>query len=60
MKAQVNLRVTNLDASIKYYTECLGCKLLRRTDRPDQKYSLAFLGYGPEEDTCVFELTWNW
>ncbi|KAK9836592.1 hypothetical protein WJX74_003995 [Apatococcus lobatus] len=58
--AQVNLRVTNLDASIKYYTECLGCKLLRRTDRPDQKYSLAFLGYGGEEETCVFELTWNW
>ena len=54
------LRVTDLDASIKYYTEALGLTLLRKKDNPDYKYTLAFLGYGPEEDNLVFELTHNW
>ena len=54
------LRVTDLDASIKYYTEALGCKLLRKKDNPEYKYTLAFLGYGPEEESTVFELTYNW
>ena len=54
------LRVTNLDASIKYYTEALGCKLLRKKDNPEYKYTLAFLGYGPEDASTVFELTYNW
>ncbi|KAK9805060.1 hypothetical protein WJX73_009319 [Symbiochloris irregularis] len=58
--AQVMLRVTDLDASIKYYTECLGCTLLRKTDNESQKYSLAFLGYGEEKQNLVFELTYNW
>ena len=57
---QVMLRVTDLDKSIQYYTECLGCTLLRKRDSPEQKYTLAFLAYGPEEDNCVFELTYNW
>ena len=54
------LRVTDLDASIKYYTEALGCKLLRKKDIPEYKYTLAFLGYGPEDASTVFELTHNW
>ena len=57
---QVMLRVTDLDASIQYYTECLGCTLLRKKDNPEYKYTLAFLGYGPEDENCVFELTYNW
>jgi lactoylglutathione lyase len=35
-------------------------KLLRTTDRPDQKYSLAFVGYDNEEKTAVLELTYNY
>ena len=57
---QVMLRVTDLDASIKYYTEALGMQLLRRKDNEQYKYTTAFLGYGPEEDNLVFELTHNW
>jgi lactoylglutathione lyase len=54
------LRVGNLDRSVKFYTEVLGMKLLRTTDRPDQKYSLAFVGYGDEGKTAVLELTYNY
>ena len=53
------LRVGNLERSIKFYTEVLGMKLLRTTDRPDQKYSLAFVGYDTEDRTAVIELTYN-
>jgi len=54
------LRVGNLERSIKFYTEVLGMKLLRTTDRPDQKYSLAFVGYDGEDKTAVVELTYNY
>jgi len=54
------LRVGNLERSIKFYTEVLGMKLLRTTDRPDQKYSLAFVGYDGEDKTAVLELTYNY
>lgn len=57
---QVMLRVTNLEKSIKYYTEALGMKLLRTKENPEYKYTLAFLGYGPEETHPVVELTYNW
>lgn len=57
---QVMLRVSDLDKSIKYYEECLGMKLLRKRDNPEYKYTLAFMGYGPEESSCVFELTYNY
>ena len=57
---QVMLRVTDLDKSIKYYTEALGMQLIKKKDNPDYKYTLAFLGYGPEEENVVFELTYNW
>ena len=54
------LRVGNLERSIKFYTEVLGMTLLRTTDRPDQKYSLAFVGYGGEDRNAVLELTYNY
>jgi lactoylglutathione lyase len=54
------LRVGDLDRSVKFYTEVLGMKLLRKTDRPDQKYSLAFVGYDSEDRTAVLELTYNY
>ena len=54
------LRVGNLDRSVKFYTEVLGMQLLRTTDRPDQKYSLAFVGYGTEDRHSVIELTYNY
>ena len=54
------LRVGNLDRAVKFYTEVLGMKLLRTTDRPDQNYTLAFVGYDDEEKTAVLELTYNY
>ena len=54
------LRVGNLDRSIAFYTEVLGMQLLRRQDFPDGRFTLAFVGYGPEESTAVLELTHNW
>jgi len=54
------LRVGDLDRSVKFYTEVLGMQLLRTTDRPDQKYSLAFVGYDSEDKSAVLELTYNY
>ena len=54
------LRVGDLDRSVKFYTEVLGMKLLRKTDRPDQKYTLAFVGYDTEDRSAVLELTYNY
>ena len=54
------LRVGDLQRSVKFYTEVLGMKLLRTTDRPEQKYSLAFVGYDTEERAAVLELTYNY
>ena len=54
------LRVGNLDRSLKYYTEVFGMKVLRKKDYPDGKFTLAFVGYGPESQTAVIELTHNW
>jgi len=54
------LRVGDLDRSVRFYTEVLGMKCLRTTDRPDQKYSLAFVGYDDEAKTAVLELTYNY
>jgi lactoylglutathione lyase len=53
------LRVGDMDRSVKFYTEVMGMKLLRTTDRPDQKYSLAFVGYDTEDKQAVIELTYN-
>jgi lactoylglutathione lyase len=54
------IRVGDLDRSIKFYTEVLGMQLLRRKDYPDGKFTLAFVGYGPESEEAVIELTHNW
>lgn len=54
------LRVGDLDKSIAFYTNILGMKLLRRTDYPAGKFTLAFVGFGDEKDTSVIELTHNW
>ena len=54
------LRVGNLDTSIEFYTSVLGMKLLRRKDYPDGKFTLAFVGYGDEDENTVIELTHNW
>lgn len=54
------IRVTDLDKSIDFYTEILGMKLLRCKDYPDGKFTLAFLGYGPEAEHTAIELTHNW
>ena len=54
------LRVGDLQRSIEFYTNVLGMKLLRTSENPEYKYSLAFVGYGPETDEAVIELTYNW
>ena len=54
------LRVGDMQRSIDFYTKIMGMKVLRTTDRPDQKYSLAFVGYGEEADGAVLELTYNY
>ena len=54
------LRVGDLDKSIAFYTEVLGMQLLRRKDYPTGRFTLAFLGYGPESEQTVLELTHNW
>ena len=54
------LRVRDLDAALDFYTNKLGMRLLRKTDFPSGEFTLAFVGYGPEEDQTVIELTHNW
>ena len=53
------LRVGDLQRSIDFYTRVMGMKLLRTTDRPEHKYSLAFVGYGSNPDHAELELTYN-
>ena len=54
------MRVNDLDESINFYSKFFGMKLLRKSDYPDGKFTLAFLGYGDEENNTVLELTHNW
>jgi len=54
------LRVGNLQRSIDFYTQVLGMTLLRTTERPEQKYSLAFVGYGSNPEHAEIELTYNY
>ena len=54
------LRVGDMQRAIDFYTKVMGMKLLRTTDRPEQKYSLAFVGYGDERSEAVLELTYNY
>ncbi|EFM97284.1 lactoylglutathione lyase [Actinobacillus pleuropneumoniae serovar 13 str. N273] len=50
----------DLERSIKFYTEVLGMRLLRTSENPQYKYSLAFVGYADESESAVIELTYNW
>lgn len=54
------LRVGDLQRAIDFYTQVMGMKLLRTTDRPEQKYSLAFVGYASNPDQAELELTYNY
>jgi len=54
------LRVGDLQRSIDFYTKALGMKLLRTTERPEQKYTLAFVGYGNNPEHAELELTYNY
>ena len=53
------LRVSDLNKSIKFYTEVMGMKLLRSLEQTDENYTLSFLGYGREGESAVIELTYN-
>jgi lactoylglutathione lyase len=54
------LRVGDLRRSIDFYTDVMGMRLLHTTDRPEQKYTLAFVGFGDEAHGAVLELTYNY
>jgi lactoylglutathione lyase len=54
------LRVGDLDRSVQFYSKAFGMKELRRRDVPDGKYTLAFVGFGDEEDNTVLEFTYNY
>lgn len=54
------IRVRDLEKSLDFYTRLLGMQELRRSDYPDGRFTLAFVGYGPEESSTVLELTHNW
>ena len=54
------LRVGDLQRSLDFYTRVLGMKLLRTTDRPEQKYTLAFVGFEQNPDQAEIELTYNY
>ncbi len=54
------LRVGDLQRSIDFYTGVLGMQLLRKTENPDYKYTLAFVGFGKNPEHAEIELTYNW
>jgi lactoylglutathione lyase len=54
------LRVGDLAKSLTFYTEVLGMTLLRRHEYAEGRFTLAFVGYGPESEGAVVELTHNW
>jgi lactoylglutathione lyase len=54
------IRVGDLEQSLAFYTGVLGMKLLRRKDYESGRFTLAFVGYGSEDETAVLELTHNW
>lgn len=54
------IRVGDLQRSLAFYTGVLGMKLLRQHDYPEGRFTLAFVGYGPESEHAAIELTHNW
>ncbi len=53
------IRVTDLSRSLRFYTQVLGLKLQRKSDFPEGKFTLAFLG-SDETSEPFLELTYNW
>ncbi len=58
--AHTMIRVVDLERSLRFYEKALGMRVLRRTDYPEGRFTLAFVGYGDERDGAVLELTHNW
>ncbi len=56
----IMMRVKNLDASLEFYTNMLGMKVLRQTDYPEGKFTNTFIGYQAEGEGTTIELTHNW
>ena len=54
------LRVNDLDESLRFYCDVLGMRLLRKKDYPGGRFTLAFVGYGTEDEQAVIEMTHNW
>ncbi|MCE3268118.1 MAG: gloA [Burkholderiales bacterium] len=54
------LRVSDLEKSVKFYTWVFGMQEIKRTDYPNGKFTLVFIGYGSEEENTLIELTYNW
>lgn len=54
------LRVADLDRSLAFYTDTMGMQLLRKSDNTEYEYTLAFVGFGSEDEQAVLELTYNW
>jgi lactoylglutathione lyase len=54
------LRVADLEKSLAFYTETMGMTLLRKSENTEYEYTLAFVGFGSEEEQAVLELTYNW
>jgi len=53
------VRVTDIDASLKFYCDALGLRELRRTEYPKGRFTLVFLAARGDDDAQV-ELTYNW
>jgi len=53
------VRVTDLDASLRFYRDALGLVELRRKDYPQGRYTLVFLA-APGDESAQVELTFNW
>jgi len=54
------IRVRDLDRSIDFYTRHMGMAVQRRSEYPAGKFTNVFVGYGPESDQPMIELTHNW
>lgn len=54
------LRVGDMQRSINFYTQVIGMRVLRTLDQPKENYTLTFLGFSEESDSCVLELTYNY
>ena len=56
----IMLRVSDIKSSVAFYSDVMGMDVLRTFDQPEQKFSLTFLGYSKESESCVLELTYNY